>query len=321
MVRIGQVLLPIGCAVLLWAPIGAATSVSVDIEAQPAEHALTAWAHQSGLQVLFPAAPRANAPGVSLKRLFVSSALKYEFIDPRTVAAPEILILGPRTANADIRRCSDDGQPYLNAIPLSSMDRIEVLPPPASGIYGGKAISGVVNVVLRRDYRVRRRSKVKRTEQAKSIRGGGGGNARGARTERLDRKRVEEAIAWVVRLYDGDKSCAAEFLKWYFADPRNASAFDPIRRTWARTRQLKAAQLFSIEERCQSRDSLSSLACAAGCLVLLAAVPVAIDLTGILMIGAMTAPLLWMLGFFLRRFDRCRKDASAARLAIADRRD
>lgn len=43
-------------------------------------------------------------------------------------------------------------QPDLNTIPLHAIERIEVLPATASGIYGGSATGGVVNVVLRRDY-------------------------------------------------------------------------------------------------------------------------------------------------------------------------
>jgi outer membrane receptor protein involved in Fe transport len=43
-------------------------------------------------------------------------------------------------------------QSDLNGIPLAAIERIEVLPTTASGIYGGSATGGVVNVVLRRDY-------------------------------------------------------------------------------------------------------------------------------------------------------------------------
>ncbi len=43
-------------------------------------------------------------------------------------------------------------QPDLNGIPLSAVERIEILPSTASGIYGGGATGGVVNVVLRQDY-------------------------------------------------------------------------------------------------------------------------------------------------------------------------
>ena len=43
-------------------------------------------------------------------------------------------------------------QPDLDGIPLSAVERIEVLPTAASGIYGGGATGGVINIVLRRDY-------------------------------------------------------------------------------------------------------------------------------------------------------------------------
>lgn len=43
-------------------------------------------------------------------------------------------------------------QPDLNGVPLSAVERVEVLPSTASGIYGGSATGGVVNVVLKRDY-------------------------------------------------------------------------------------------------------------------------------------------------------------------------
>jgi outer membrane receptor protein involved in Fe transport len=40
----------------------------------------------------------------------------------------------------------------VNGIPLSAIDRIEVLPTSASGIYGGSAIGGVINIILKKDY-------------------------------------------------------------------------------------------------------------------------------------------------------------------------
>lgn len=43
-------------------------------------------------------------------------------------------------------------QPELTGIPLAAVERIEVLPTTASGIYGGSATGGVINVILRRDY-------------------------------------------------------------------------------------------------------------------------------------------------------------------------
>ena len=41
----------------------------------------------------------------------------------------------------------------INQIPLSVIERVEVLLDGASAIYGSDAIAGVVNVILRRDYR------------------------------------------------------------------------------------------------------------------------------------------------------------------------
>lgn len=43
-------------------------------------------------------------------------------------------------------------QPDINGIPLAAIERIEVLPTTASGIYGGSATGGVINIITRRDY-------------------------------------------------------------------------------------------------------------------------------------------------------------------------
>lgn len=47
----------------------------------------------------------------------------------------------------------DFSQPDLNAIPLHAIERVETLTGTAGGIYGFGALGGVVNVVLKRDYR------------------------------------------------------------------------------------------------------------------------------------------------------------------------
>ncbi len=62
-----------------------------------------------------------------------------------------ILINGRRVAGVGTTGNSLQ-QPDLNGIPLSAIDRIEVLPSSASGIYGGSAVGGVVNVILKNDY-------------------------------------------------------------------------------------------------------------------------------------------------------------------------
>jgi iron complex outermembrane receptor protein len=43
-------------------------------------------------------------------------------------------------------------QPDINAIPMSAVERVEVLPATASGIYGGGATGGVINIILRHGY-------------------------------------------------------------------------------------------------------------------------------------------------------------------------
>ncbi len=43
-------------------------------------------------------------------------------------------------------------QPDINGIPFSAIERIEVLPSTAGGIYGGGATGGVINIILRRNY-------------------------------------------------------------------------------------------------------------------------------------------------------------------------
>lgn len=44
------------------------------------------------------------------------------------------------------------GQADVSGIPLAAIERIEVLPATASGIYGGSATGGAINIILRRDY-------------------------------------------------------------------------------------------------------------------------------------------------------------------------
>ncbi len=73
-------------------------------------------------------------------------------VDLRGLGTDQTLILinGRRLSTVSIRGV--DRQPDLNGLPLSAVDRIEVLPSSASGIYGGGAVGGVINIILRRDY-------------------------------------------------------------------------------------------------------------------------------------------------------------------------
>ena len=60
-----------------------------------------------------------------------------------------VLINGRRVANYAF----DGGTVDVNAIPVSAIDRVEILKDGASAIYGSDAIGGVVNFILRKDYR------------------------------------------------------------------------------------------------------------------------------------------------------------------------
>jgi iron complex outermembrane recepter protein len=74
--------------------------------------------------------------------------------DLRGLGSDETLVLvdGRRVAGFTHPNVGNSRQPDLNGIPLGAIERIEVLPTTASGIYGGGATGGVVNIVLRRDY-------------------------------------------------------------------------------------------------------------------------------------------------------------------------
>ena len=61
-----------------------------------------------------------------------------------------ILINGQRIANFANRGATF--QPDINGIPLAGIERVEVLPGSASALYGGTAVGGVVNVILKRNY-------------------------------------------------------------------------------------------------------------------------------------------------------------------------
>src|SRR5207248_3323904 len=59
-----------------------------------------------------------------------------------------VLLNGKRLATTAFSGTSVD----LNAIPLSAIERVEVLTDGASAIYGTDAIAGVINFILRQDY-------------------------------------------------------------------------------------------------------------------------------------------------------------------------
>ncbi|WP_170226852.1 TonB-dependent receptor domain-containing protein [Sphingorhabdus contaminans] len=82
---------------------------------------------------------RNNISSVNLRGLGTAQTLI--LVDGRRV---------PRQQTARIESVFTQGD--LNGIPLSSIERIEVLPSTAGGIYGGGAVGGVINVIRKRNY-------------------------------------------------------------------------------------------------------------------------------------------------------------------------
>jgi iron complex outermembrane receptor protein len=73
----------------------------------------------------------------------------------RGLGAPATLVLlnGRRLASYGVVLENDSSYVDLNSIPLAAVERIEILRDGASAIYGADAIGGVVNIVLRSDFR------------------------------------------------------------------------------------------------------------------------------------------------------------------------
>ncbi len=63
-----------------------------------------------------------------------------------------ILINGRRAPAGNLSMNGGGSQANLNALPMGAVDRIEVLPASAGAIYGGNAVGGVINVILKRNY-------------------------------------------------------------------------------------------------------------------------------------------------------------------------
>jgi iron complex outermembrane receptor protein len=95
--------------------------------------------NQGSVPTTFGSGFAAGASGISLRGLGAASTL--------------VLLNGRRIAPYGL---ADDGQKVfadLNIIPTEAVERVEVLKGGASAIYGSDAIAGVVNVILRRDYK------------------------------------------------------------------------------------------------------------------------------------------------------------------------
>ncbi len=68
-------------------------------------------------------------------------------------AADTLVLVNGRRLPSGSASSTASGQADLNTIPLSAVERIEFLPSSAGAIYGANATGGVVNIILRSDYR------------------------------------------------------------------------------------------------------------------------------------------------------------------------
>ena len=92
-----------------------------------------------------------NNLGAAAEGIFAGARLSFGFVDLRGLGPQRTLVLvnGRRPALS----AQTDGEAFnLNNIPLSAVDRVEVLRDGASAVYGSDAIGGVVNVILRQQF-------------------------------------------------------------------------------------------------------------------------------------------------------------------------
>lgn len=82
----------------------------------------------------------------------IGSATPNSSVDLRGLGTNQTLILVDGRRLPGIGSNGTINQPNINGIPLSAIERIEILPSTASGIYGGSATGGVINIVMRRGY-------------------------------------------------------------------------------------------------------------------------------------------------------------------------
>ena len=93
--------------------------------------------------------PEAGTPPISRASVLASGeAVGGYYIDLRNLGANRTLVL----LNGKRLGTTTDGLQDLSQVPISAIDRVEVLKDGASAIYGSDAIAGVVNLITRRDF-------------------------------------------------------------------------------------------------------------------------------------------------------------------------
>lgn len=111
-----------------------------------------------------------------------------------------VLINGRRVANYAF----DGGTVDVNSIPLTAVDRVEILKDGASAIYGTDAMAGVVNFILRKDYRG-----VEAAAYAAWTQHGGGDQWQAVVTAGVGDLAVDRYNLFVTAVYQKDDALAA----------------------------------------------------------------------------------------------------------------
>ncbi len=93
-----------------------------------------------------------NAAGATYGQTVGDSATQSSSIDLRGLGPDQTLILVNGRRLPNISTLGFSFQADINGIPMAAVERIEVLPSTAGGIYGGSATGGVINVILRNEY-------------------------------------------------------------------------------------------------------------------------------------------------------------------------
>lgn len=112
-------------------------------------------AHRDTLDQYFRARITSNADVLAPSQsVIVSPGATQSRVDLRGLGSQRTLALidGRRIPGLP-SRFTDFDQADINGVPINAIERIETLTGTAGGIYGAGAIGGVVNVILRRDYR------------------------------------------------------------------------------------------------------------------------------------------------------------------------
>ncbi len=113
-----------------------------------------ATAPQDDLSQFFRDRLPSNGQLVSPSQNVPAGAANNSAIDLRGIGSQRTLVLVDGRRLPDLpTQTAGFSQADLNAIPLGAVERIETLTATAGGIHGPSAIGGVVNVVLKRDYR------------------------------------------------------------------------------------------------------------------------------------------------------------------------